>query len=90
MSFGFGIGDFMALSKLTMSLYKSFRGAPGEFVEVSRQLRSVYILIEELRDQVQEQGSLVNRLGAVPRKELGVICGNLRGVMGELEDLKGR
>ena len=60
MSLGFSIGDFMALSKLTMSL------------EVSRRLYSVYILIDELRDQLEEQGSLVNRLGAVPRKKLGL------------------
>lgn len=37
MSFGYGVGDFLSLAALTLKLYKSFKGAPREFDEISRE-----------------------------------------------------
>ena len=35
MLFGFRAGDFVAITKLTLQLYRSFKGATGEFDEIS-------------------------------------------------------
>ncbi|KAE9369195.1 hypothetical protein N431DRAFT_469125 [Stipitochalara longipes BDJ] len=36
MSFGFGIGDFVTLLTLTVSLYRSFKNAPDKFDKIGR------------------------------------------------------
>ena len=64
MSFGFGLGDFVTLSALTVSLYRSFKNAPGEFHEVSRQLQSLHIVIADLTDQAKDQASPLHQNGA--------------------------
>jgi hypothetical protein len=35
MSFGFGIGDFLAVLKLTNTVRKQFKDAPGQFKSIS-------------------------------------------------------
>jgi hypothetical protein len=64
MSFGFSVGDFIILSTLTISLYRSFKNAPGEFSEISGQLQSLHIVIADLTDQAQEENSPMNRNSA--------------------------
>jgi hypothetical protein len=51
MSFGFGVGDFLAVGKLVLQLRRSFKDAPGEFEEIGRELSSFYIVIQDLDDQ---------------------------------------
>jgi ankyrin repeat protein len=90
MSFGFGIGDFVTLSTLTVSLYRSFKCAPDEFSEISRQLQSLHIAIAELSDQAQQENSLLKRNGANRSQELFTIRENLLKTLKELEDLHKR
>ncbi|KAF8853653.1 hypothetical protein BDZ45DRAFT_748373 [Acephala macrosclerotiorum] len=87
MSFGFGVGDFVAVSTLALSLYRSFKGAPSEFREISRQLESFYIVLVDLNEQSREPTSLLNRNGASRRQEMFVLRDNLMATMEELEDL---
>jgi len=51
MSFGFSIGDFVALSSLALKLYRDFKDAPGEFAQISRDLQTSHILIADLVDR---------------------------------------
>ncbi|KAE9362786.1 ankyrin [Stipitochalara longipes BDJ] len=90
MSFGFSVDDFVALSTLTVSLYRSFKNAPGEFSEASRQLQSLHIVISDIADQAEYQDSLLNRNGAMRGHELAEIRENLSETMKELEDLHRR
>lgn len=87
MSFGFGVSDFVTVGTLTLQIYRSFKGAPAEFAEISRQLSSFHIVIHDIQDQAQDEASLLNRHGASRREELLTLCGNLTMTLKELEDL---
>ncbi|KAK0111795.1 hypothetical protein ONS96_001063 [Cadophora gregata f. sp. sojae] len=90
MSFGFGVGDFVAISRITITLYRSFKNAFEEFEEVGRQLESLQIVIADLRDQADDEQSLLNRNGAQRKGEFLVIHDNLMQTMSELGDLHKR
>jgi len=60
-SFGFGVSDFIAVGALVRQLYRAFANAPGDFREISRELSSFYIVIDDLRDEVEDESSQVNR-----------------------------
>lgn len=90
MSFGFSVGDFLAVGKLTLQLYRSFKDAPGEFSEISRQLSSFYIIIHDLEDQAQDATSLLNRRGTARKEELLDLCNNLQATLEELQGLYSR
>ncbi|KAH7363838.1 hypothetical protein BKA65DRAFT_532551 [Rhexocercosporidium sp. MPI-PUGE-AT-0058] len=87
MSFGFGVGDFLAVGKLSIHLWRSFKDAPKEFAEVSRELSSINIVIVDLSDQAGSATSLLNRRGASRKDELMALCDNLMGVLEELQDI---
>ncbi len=70
-----------------MFLYRSFKGAPGEFTEISNQLQSLNMLIADIFDRAQDKHSLLNRNGYTRRQELFAIRDNLVQTMNELADL---
>jgi ankyrin repeat protein len=90
MSFGFSIGDFVALSSLALKLYRDFKGAPGEFAQISRDLQSSHILIADLVDQASNQTSPLNRYAANRRAELIQLRDNIDETLKKLSDLHGR
>jgi hypothetical protein len=90
MSFGFGVGDFVTVSSLTIALYKAFKNAPVEFVEISHQLQSLHIVIAELKEQAEQDQSPLNQNGARRQRELFEIRDNLLETMKELQDLHKR
>jgi hypothetical protein len=90
MSFGFGVGDFVTVSSLTIALYKAFKNAPIEFVEISHQLQSLHIVIAELKEQAEQEQSPLNQNGARHQRELFQIRDNLLETMKELQDLHKR
>jgi hypothetical protein len=51
MSFGFGVGDFLAVGNLCLQLHRSFKGVPGTFDEISGELSSLHIVLNELKEQ---------------------------------------
>lgn len=87
MSFGFGVGDFLAVSKLSIQLWRSFKDAPAEFVEVSRELSSINVMLLDIQDQAGSSTSLLNRCGADRKGELMVMRDNLQGTLEELQAL---
>ncbi|KAE8440984.1 hypothetical protein EG329_006121 [Mollisiaceae sp. DMI_Dod_QoI] len=90
MSFGFGVGDFIAVSALALKLYNSFKGAPSEFQEISRQLESLHIVLVDLNDQSTQQTSLLNRNGVERKQELFTVRDNLMATMQDLDDIHKR
>jgi len=70
MSFGFSVGDFIAVSEKTWTIYRACKGAPGEFQELSRELSSLHTILHELEDEARTPASLLNRRGVGRREEL--------------------
>jgi len=90
MPVGFSIGDFVTLSRLTISLYNEFKTAPKEFKEINRQLESLNILIADLKEQGNQEQSPLNQYGRDRQHELNEPRENLTETMEELKDLHKR
>lgn len=90
MSFGFSVGDFLAVSQLTWTLYRSCKGAPGEFEELSRELNSLHTILLELEDEARSPTSLLNRRGTARKSELDTLLNNLSSVLRQIEDIAKR
>ncbi|KAI1661134.1 hypothetical protein F4813DRAFT_378815 [Daldinia decipiens] len=50
MSFGFSIGDFLAVIELASKVRKEFAGAPSQFQEISAEIRSLMIILQDVED----------------------------------------
>ena len=47
MSFGFGIGDLMAISGLAVKVYTAYKDAPGDYRNISDEVESLHIIIQK-------------------------------------------
>ena len=57
MSFGFGVGDFLAVGKLVWSVYRAYADAPEQFRDFSQEILSLHIVIQKVEDQLGISGS---------------------------------
>lgn len=66
MSFGYGIGDFLAISKLALAVYNVYKDAPDEFKNISDEIKSLHIIIDQHKErelppeQQQKLGELLH------------------------------
>ncbi|KAF5846821.1 hypothetical protein GGP41_004909 [Bipolaris sorokiniana] len=54
MSFGFSVGDFLAVIRLVNKIRKDFVGAPSQFRDISNVLRSLSIVLNDAEVTVSE------------------------------------
>jgi hypothetical protein len=54
----YGIDDFVATSRLTLSLYKAFKNVLKELLEISRESYSFDIVIADLMNQADGELSI--------------------------------
>ena len=47
MSFGYGVGDIVAISKLAIKVYKAYKDAPGDYRHIADEVRSLHIVIKK-------------------------------------------
>ncbi|KAH8194682.1 hypothetical protein TruAng_011151 [Truncatella angustata] len=48
MSFGFGVGDFLAVIKLANEVRKDFAGAPDQFQQITAEIRNLAIVLQDV------------------------------------------
>lgn len=87
MSFGFAIGDIVALGNLAWNLYKQCKNASAEFKEVQNEVLSLHAAVKELQDEAENEESILNRAGLGRKKELIDNIQNCTEVLAQLEDL---
>ena len=87
MSFGYSAGDFIAIGQLTWTVYKSCKGAPGEFQELARELSSLHTILHELEDEAKTSTSLLNRRGVGRKRELEALLENLSTTINKVDDI---
>ncbi|TVY62924.1 High osmolarity signaling protein SHO1 [Lachnellula suecica] len=87
MSFGFGVGDFLAVGRLVLDLYNACKDAPGEFQEIGRELSSIHTVLSGLATQASDPSSLLLSQGKERLPEWTSIQENLEFTLGELQDL---
>ena len=47
MSFGYGVGDIMAISGLAIKVYTAYKDAPDDYRNIADEVRSLHIIINE-------------------------------------------
>ncbi len=87
MSFGVGVGDFLAVGRLVLDLYNACKDAPGEFQEICHELSSIHTVLSGLATQAQDPTSLLIKQGKERIPEWTKIQENLEFTLGELQDL---
>ena len=55
MSFGFGVGDFIAVSKLAWDVYTAYKDAPEDFRNISDEIKSLHIIVDRSKDKFQDK-----------------------------------
>ncbi|KAI1842402.1 hypothetical protein JX266_011443 [Neoarthrinium moseri] len=85
MSFGFSVGDFLAIIELSMRVRKEFADAPAQFHAVSAEIRSLSIVLQDVDAFLSQQSINGSQLEAL--KEVASSC---RTVLGDLAKLLSR
>ena len=55
MSFGFGVGDFLTVSKLALDVYTAYKDAPEDFRNISDEIKSLHIITDSHKDEFQNK-----------------------------------
>ena len=45
MSYGYGVGDFIAVSRLAWDVYAAYKDAPEDFRNISDEIKSLHIIV---------------------------------------------
>ena len=85
MSFGYGIGDIVALGQIAWTAYKSCRDAPESFKNVSQEASSLHALLKEVEENLSAQ-----TLSSTSQARLKTIGDGCHKVLEELQSLVDR
>ncbi|KAF7940554.1 uncharacterized protein EAE98_000681 [Botrytis deweyae] len=80
MSFGFGIGDILAVIELAKKIRKDFADAPSQFKDISLEVRSLSIVLQDIEDELS-----LPDLNAKQKSELEEIIVGCRDVLEKLQ-----
>lgn len=47
MSFGFGVGDILTVSKLAVTVYTAYKDAPNDYKHIAEEVKSLQIMINK-------------------------------------------
>ncbi|RSL90156.1 hypothetical protein CDV31_015738 [Fusarium ambrosium] len=81
MTFGFGVGDFIAVLELVNKVRKDFQSAPSQFEDISNEVRSLSIVLSDVDVTVSEL-----ELDPYQRNDLQHVISSCRDVLERLED----
>ena len=82
MSFGFEVGDVLAVSKLAWDVYTAYKDAPEDFRNISDEIKSLHIIVDRNKDRFQDK--TLNSNEQVQLREILQGCTN---VLGDLDIL---
>ena len=52
MSFGFGVGDFLAVGKLVWDVYRAYADAPEQFRNFSQEILALHVVVRKVEGQL--------------------------------------
>ena len=55
MSFGFSVGDFLAVGQLSWKVYKKCKDSPGSYVELSNEVGALHNVMKETEELFSQQ-----------------------------------
>jgi hypothetical protein len=87
MSFGYSVGDFLALTQLAWKVVRSSRKACGTHDELTREVTSLHLVLHRLQFEVSKPESLINRKDDNRREELAVLSRDCNRVLRVLSQI---
>jgi len=87
MSFGYSVGDFLALTQLAWKVVQSSRKACGAHDDLTREVTSLHLVLHRLQLEVSKPESLINRKDDNRRKELAVLSRDCNRVLRVLSQI---
>ncbi|KUJ15015.1 uncharacterized protein LY89DRAFT_720429 [Mollisia scopiformis] len=87
MSFGFSIGDFLALTQLASNVVSGARRACGAHNELTREVNSLHIVLRQLSREVSKPKSILNSENAERKAELATLVEHCHKVLKVLDDI---
>lgn len=84
MSFGFGVGDFLAVIQLAIKIRKRFSDAPAKLQDISCEVKSLSIL---LSDVAVHADTVVERIDPLKADELKAMVDGPNRVLHDLDNL---
>ncbi|KAH7357067.1 hypothetical protein BKA65DRAFT_374108, partial [Rhexocercosporidium sp. MPI-PUGE-AT-0058] len=81
MSFGSSVGDCILLAQLAWSTYQGAKKACGEHDELTREVSSLYKVLNRLRKEISNPESLVNKASDDKRQELEEHAAGCEGIL---------
>ena len=89
MSFGFSIGDFIAISSLAHQLYKDIflvaRGAPEELQTLNNEIGVLSLSVDLLIQEVKDENSTLVRAGETRMRMVGEVMKQANATLKDLE-----
>ena len=82
MSFGFAIGDFLAVGELAWKVYKSCKSAPESFGSISQEVLSLHALLKEVEEAYSRQ-----TLTKAQKERLATVRDGCQSVLEDLQKL---
>jgi len=82
MSFGFGIGDFIAVGELALRLHRECRNAPAQFAAISTEVSSLHLIIKDVDNTIKDRS-----LSPEKEADLVRISEGCRSVLTDLDAL---
>ena len=84
MSFGYGVGDFLAILQLAKQIVDACLDGPPEFRELSREIQSFETVVERISTDAKNPQSRLNRKGVGRKKDFDQIVKNCKITMDEI------
>ena len=81
MSYGYGVGDFINISKLAWDVYTAYKDAPEDFRNISDEIKSLHIIVDKHKDKFYKT------LTVEEQAQLREILQGCRNVLGDLDKL---
>ena len=82
MSYGYGVSDFLAVSKLAWDVYSAYKDAPEDFRNISDEIKSLHIIVDRHKDKFQDR-----TLTSGEQIQIREILQGCTNVLGDLDKL---
>ncbi|KAF8417411.1 ankyrin repeat-containing domain protein [Tirmania nivea] len=101
-SFGFGVGDVLAVGTLILKVYNAYEDAPEQFRNFSKEIRSLHVVVEKIEQQLctprpnrdqtsdarpESSGNSTLCLSAKDAEDLKMLYDGLQAIVTELDAL---
>ncbi|KAH7385006.1 hypothetical protein BKA64DRAFT_748480 [Cadophora sp. MPI-SDFR-AT-0126] len=87
MSFGWSVGEIVAMTNLALKLALSTKKASGTWDSLSREMSGFHVVLNQLQGELIKPGTVLNRAGETKRTELMTLYGECIRVLNKISQV---